>query len=287
FEAARALAEKGAHVVFACRNLDKGRAAVASVASRRPRGEVELQELDLADLASVERCARTVRERHSKLHLLINNAGVMALPPRTTRDGFEMQLGTNHLGHFALTGRLLPALLAAPDARVVTVSSLAHRFGRIRFADPHFERGRYQRWVAYGQSKLANLLFAFELQRRFEAARADARSLACHPGFASTNLQFVAPRMEGAKGMEWVMKLNNRFIAQPAAEGALPTLYAAVGALPGGEYVGPGGLFEIRGEPRPAKTSGSARDPEKAARLWRLSEEATGVRFDFGGGGAG
>ncbi|MEM9075299.1 MAG: oxidoreductase [Myxococcota bacterium] len=280
FEASRALAERGAVVVLACRNLEKGRAAVARIKEGSPRARVYLEALDLADLASVRTFAERMNERLEVLHRLINNAGVMALPYRRTADGFEMQMGTNHYGHFALTGLLLDLLLAAPNARVVTVSSLAHFFGGIRFRDPNWENF-YQRWAAYGQSKLANVLFAFELERRFRAAGTSALSVACHPGFASTNLQFVGPTLDGSKAMMALMKWNNRYVAQSAAEGALPTLYAAYGNVSGGYYIGPDGA--LRGAPKPARASKKARDPELAARLWALSEESTGVYFRFAG----
>jgi NAD(P)-dependent dehydrogenase (short-subunit alcohol dehydrogenase family) len=201
----------------------------------------------------------------------------MALPLRRTADGFEMQFGTNHLGHFALTARLLEKLLAADAARVVTVSSLAHKFGRMRWKDPNWEGG-YQKWLAYGQSKLAKLLFTFELERRLRARDTKAIAAACHPGFADTNLQFVGPKLEGSKLQAWLMKLNNEVIAQDASAGALPTLFAATdGSVRGGDFIGPDGVLGIRGTPAKENPAKHAQDPEAARRLWDLSVELTGV----------
>jgi NAD(P)-dependent dehydrogenase (short-subunit alcohol dehydrogenase family) len=267
-----ALAGRGAHVVMACRDLDKGRAAQAHVT-----GRTDLRPLDLADLASVHAFAETV----ASVDVLINNAGVMALPRRTTADGFEMQLGTNHLGHFALTGLLLPRLLAAPAARVVTLSSLAHKIGRMNFDDLHGER-RYFRWSAYGQSKLANLLFALELQRRVAAAGSALRSVAAHPGYAATNLQFQANNITGTPIDRVLNRVTNAVVAQSDAMGALPELYAAtMPDVPGGSYVGPDGRGESRGYPKLTAPNARASDPESARRLWEVSEELTGVRYDF------
>jgi NAD(P)-dependent dehydrogenase (short-subunit alcohol dehydrogenase family) len=278
-ETARALARRGAHVVLACRDLDKARAAVDSIERERPAGRVEARALDLASLASVRAFAEACAAAHSALELLVNNAGVMAIPRRRTADGFEMQLGTNHLGHFALTGLLLPCLLAAPGARVVSVSSTVHRIGRIDFDDLQGER-RYGAWRAYAQSKLANLLFAFELQRRLSAAKVDAISAAAHPGYAATELQFVGPRLKGSSLGASVMAFGNRLFAQDAAMGALPTLYAATAPdVRGGDYFGPDGLAEMRGHPRRVGASRRARDAEAAARLWEASEQLTGVRW--------
>jgi NAD(P)-dependent dehydrogenase (short-subunit alcohol dehydrogenase family) len=257
FEAARELAAHGARVIVACRDLTKGAEAAA-----RMTGDVELRRLDLADLASVREFAAGV---DGPLDLLVNNAGVMAPPRRTTADGFELQIGTNHLGHFALTGLLLGNLLAGDEPRVVTVSSGAHRIGRIDFDDLQSER-RYFRWGAYGQSKLANLLFAFELQRR---AGLSLLSVAAHPGYAATNLQGRS------------LAVFNLLVAQSAAMGALPTLYAATADIPPAAYVGPGGPGELRGPPALVSASGAARDEAAAARLWEVSERLTGVAFDF------
>jgi NAD(P)-dependent dehydrogenase (short-subunit alcohol dehydrogenase family) len=265
--AARELARAGARVVLAVRDVAKGQAAAAGTP-----GRAEVRALDLADLASVRAFADGLG---GEIDVLVNNAGVMALPQRRTADGFELQLGTNHLGHFALTGLLLDRL----RDRVVTVSSLNHRMGRIRFDDLQSERG-YGKWRAYAQSKLANLLFTFELDRRLRAAGSPLRAVACHPGYSATELQTAGPRMEGSGVRACGAALANRIFAQSAEMGALPTLYAAtVADLPGGAYVGPDGPFERGGHPRLVGTSYAARDLDTARRLWEVSEELTGVRY--------
>jgi NAD(P)-dependent dehydrogenase (short-subunit alcohol dehydrogenase family) len=280
-EAAKTLAGAGAHVVLACRDAAKAEAAAAELRAAAPRASLELLPLDLASLASVRDFAKAFADRHARLDLLINNAGVMAIPRRLTADGFEMQLGTNHLGHFALTGLLLPRLLAAPGARVVTVSSTAHRGGRLFWDDLHGER-RYQRWLHYGQSKLANLLFCYELDRRLRAAGLPLLSAACHPGYSATNLQFVGARMDGSRSMERLMGWANRVFSQDARMGALPTLYAATAPdVQGGDYYGPDRMFETRGHPKKVGSSTRSRDAESARRLWELSERATGVRYEI------
>jgi NAD(P)-dependent dehydrogenase (short-subunit alcohol dehydrogenase family) len=226
--------------------------------------------------------AEGFRAQHEGLDLLINNAGVMAPPRRETSDGFELQLGTNYLGHFALTGQLIGAMRDRPGARVVTVSSNAHKMGRIDFEDLQSER-RYRRWGAYAQSKLADLLFALELDRRLRAAGWLLESLAAHPGYAATNLQTAAPPLLDAL----VMRVSNVLLAQSADAGALPVLYAATQPdLEGGTYVGPDGLGEFRGHPHIATPSAGACDADVAARLWSVSEELTGVRFELGAGAA-
>jgi NAD(P)-dependent dehydrogenase (short-subunit alcohol dehydrogenase family) len=280
-ETARALARRGARVVLACRSPEKARAAEREVVAAAPSpGAVLSLPLDLADLASVAAFAEAFRKEHAVLDLLVNNAGVMAVPLRRTVDGFEMQLGTNHLGHFALTGRLLDLLLAAPAARIVTVSSSMHRPGRIDFDDLQCERS-YGPWRAYQQSKLANLLFTFELQRRLARHGARAIAVAAHPGYAATQLQEVGPRARDAALMAWAAGLGNRLIAQSAAMGALPSLYAATAPdVRGGEFFGPDAWFEMRGHPRRVGSSARSRDEQVAARLWTVSEEATGVRYE-------
>ncbi len=260
---ARALGKAGAHVVLAVRDVAKGETAAASVP-----GDREVRHLDLADLASVRAFAEAWQ---GDIDVLINNAGVMRTPERRTVDGFELQVGTNHLGHFALTNLLLPQL----TDRVVTVSSNAHRGGSISLDDLNWQRRRYQRWGAYQQSKLANLLFTLELERRLTAANSPVRALAAHPGYAATNLQFRSER-----GLEdRVMGLSNRLFAQSDEAGAWPTLFAASQDLPGGGYVGPDGLAEQRGHPTLVGRTSAASDVEMAKRLWALSEELTGVQF--------
>ena len=279
---ARELARAGAEVVLACRNLEKGEVARRQCEGQAPGANLELEELDLGSLESVGEFAERYRSKHDGLDLLINNAGVMATPRRSTADGFELQFGTNHLGHFALTGLLIGEMEGREDARVVTLSSGAHRIGRIAFDNLGGER-RYFRWRAYGQSKLANLLFALELDRRLRAAGSTVKSLAAHPGYAATNLQFAGPPGVDAA----VMKLSNRVIAQSDEMGALPTLYAATEpGLQGGTFCGPDGFLEQRGHPKPVAPSKAARDKELARRLWEVSEEMTGVRFELSGAAA-
>ena len=281
YEAALALAGHGAHVVLACRDQTKGQAAQQQIRAAHPQSSTDLLPLDLASLADIRRFADDVRTRYPRHDVLMNNAGVMALPYRTTADGFEMQFGTNHLGHFALTGHLLDRLLATPGSRIVTVSSTMHRAGTIHFDDPQWQRG-YSKWPAYGQSKLANLLFTYELQRRLERSSATTISVAAHPGYAATNLQSAGPRMEGSSWMEWITGIGNAVASQSAAAGALPQLYAAVaGDVRGGDYFGPSSIGELWGSPRKVGSNARSRDEAVAGRLWELSETLTGVRFVF------
>jgi NAD(P)-dependent dehydrogenase (short-subunit alcohol dehydrogenase family) len=270
---ARELARAGASVVMACRNLDKGHAAVEQVRAAVPDAQVQLEELDLASLESVRGFAERYRATHDGLHLLINNAGVMAPPRRRTADGFELQFGTNHLGHFLLTMLLLDLMEGREDARVVTLSSTAHKMGRISFDNLNGDR-RYFRWNAYGQSKLANLLFALELDRRLRREGSTVKSLAAHPGYAATNLQSAAAPLVD----RLVMKVGNTVIAQNDEMGALPQLFAATEpGLEGGTYVGPDGPGEQRGHPTIVSPNGRAQDEDTARRLWQVSEELTGV----------
>jgi NAD(P)-dependent dehydrogenase (short-subunit alcohol dehydrogenase family) len=275
---ARELARKGARVVLACRNTAKGQAAVAEIVSAVPDAQLELEALDLGSLGSVAAFAERFRSTHEGLDLLIDNAGVMAPPRQVTADGFELQLGTNHLGHFALMGRLIGTMQGRQDARVVTLSSNAHKMGRINFDDLQCTR-RYNRWRAYGQSKLADLMSALELDRRLRAAGSTVKSIAAHPGYAATNLQSAAaPALD-----RLVMVFTNMVMAQSAELGALPTLYAATQPdVEGGSYIGPDGLGEFRGHPRVVSPNRQARDERVAARLWTVSEELTGVRVELG-----
>ncbi len=280
-QTAKELARAGATVLMACRSREKAERAMESIGSEVPGADLELVELDLADLSSVAAAAAAVNARPAPLDLLVNNAGVMAPPRRETADGFELQFGTNHLGHFALTGRLIGKLLAAGAPRVVTLSSTAHRIGRMSFEDLSSVRG-YSRWPAYGQSKLANLLFTLELARRAAEAGTDLVAAAAHPGYAATNLQTAGIGL-GAVGklLQPVMWAGNVLFAQDEASGAVPTLYAATApGVGGGDFYGPDGFQEIRGShPALVGRTGRAADPEAARRLWVVSKELTGVGF--------
>ncbi|GIE28578.1 short-chain dehydrogenase [Actinoplanes italicus] len=268
FETARALAEHGASVVLAVRDVEKGKQA-----ADRITGDVTVQELDLTSLDSIRTAAATLRATHPRIDLLINNAGVMYTPKRTTHDGFELQFGTNHLGHFALTGLLLDRLLPVPGSRVVTVSSTGHRIqAAIHFDDLQWERS-YSRIGAYGQSKLANLMFTYELQRRL--ASHGTLAVAAHPGVSNTELVRNAPAALRLP-VTWLAPL----ITQPAASGALPTLRAATDpAVRGAQYYGPGGRGELRGHPRLVASSPASHDTVTQKRLWSVSEDLTGVHF--------
>jgi NAD(P)-dependent dehydrogenase (short-subunit alcohol dehydrogenase family) len=281
---AEALAAKGARVLMACRNEAKAKVARDEVAAKATGPEPEIVKLDLSDLDSVRAAAEQVNESVEQLDVLMNNAGVMAIPKSRTPQGFEMQFGTNHLGHFALTGRLQPALRRAPVPRVVTTSSGAHRMGRMRWDDLNWDSGRYGKWLAYGQSKLANLLFMSELSRRAGEAGSRLVSVAAHPGYAATHLQAVGPDQSGNRLMGSGWAVANRVMAQSDTMGALPQLYAAtMPDVEGGTYYGPDGLFEQRGYPTIVKRSSAARDADAARRLWDRSEELTGVSYSFGG----
>ncbi|MCT0226592.1 SDR family NAD(P)-dependent oxidoreductase [Synechococcus sp. CS-1331] len=273
-ETARALVRRGATVVLGCRSRQRSEQARTSLLADAAGGAINLLDLDLADLASVRTAARELADRYGRLDLLINNAGVMGLPRSLTSDGFEMQFGVNHLGHFALTMALLPLLRARPASRVVTVTSGAQYFGRIAFDDPQGER-RYDRWAAYGQSKLANVMFALELQQHLLAAGADVLSLAAHPGIARTNLQ---PASVAASG-SWFEPLAYRVMGplmQSSAMGALPQLFAATApaARPGGHY-GPDQLGGMRGYPKEVPVAPAATDGQQRLKLWQLSEQLT------------
>jgi NAD(P)-dependent dehydrogenase (short-subunit alcohol dehydrogenase family) len=271
FQTARALAGKGARVLMACRNPQKAEQALQRIRGEVANAQVELLSLDLASLASIEQATEEVARRSTSLDVLINNAGVMAIPRTLTADGFEMQLGTNHLGHFALTGRLLPLLRKGAAPRVVNVSSTAHRPGVLNVDDLMGERS-YKRWGAYSQSKLANLLFTAELDRRMGDWLLVA---AAHPGYANTHLQSG----QGNALLESVMKVGNLLIAQSDAQGAWPQLYAAtMPDVQGNDYYGPH-LFELRGSPKKVDRTDRAKSSEDAARLWEVSEQLTKVCY--------
>jgi NAD(P)-dependent dehydrogenase (short-subunit alcohol dehydrogenase family) len=275
YETAAALAAKGAHVVLAVRNLDKGKDAADRITAAAPGASVALQELDLTSLESIRTAADELRAKHEAIDLLINNAGVMMTPKSTTKDGFELQFGTNHLGHFALTGLLLDRVLAVSGSRVVTVSSTGHRFARgIRFDDLQWERD-YNRVGAYGQAKLANLMFTYELQRRLIGTNTIAA--AAHPGGSNTELARNLPRLVNAAIQPLAL------LMQGPDMGALPTLRAATdpGVL-GGQYFGPNGFAEQRGYPKIVGSTQASHDTAAQRRLWAVSEELTGVTFPVG-----
>ncbi len=270
FEIVRAFVSKGAKVVMAVRNPVKGDEAKEKIRKERPRAAIDVMKLDLAELASIRRFADDFRKRYSRLDLLINNAGVMAPPYGKTADGFELQFGTNHLGHFALTILLMDMLKKVPGSRVVTVSSGAHSFGVLDFDDLNWEKRRYNKWQAYGDSKLSNLYFTRELQRLLDEEGIHVLAVAAHPGWAATGLQ----RHQG-----WLVLLNN-FFAQPPGMGALPMLYAATAPdVHGGEYFGPDGMGEMRGYPVKVRSSRRSRDMSAARELWEVSEKMTGIRW--------
>jgi NAD(P)-dependent dehydrogenase (short-subunit alcohol dehydrogenase family) len=273
YETALALAGKGCSVVLACRNIEKAEAAKASILAQYPKAVVDCMTLDLASLKSVRKFAAAYKRHHGKLDLLINNAGIMMPPYSLSEDGFESQLAANYLGHFAVTGLLLSLITKTPNSRIVSLSSLAHQWSGIRFDDLHFER-RYDKRLAYGQSKLACLMFAYELQRRLRRAGHTTLSVAAHPGGSSTNLFQHMPKIVS------VFAPFATLVLQSAQGGAQPTLYAALGAdIQGGDYCGPQSMGEMRGDPGKVDSSRRSRDESVAARLWAVSEELTGVRF--------
>jgi NAD(P)-dependent dehydrogenase (short-subunit alcohol dehydrogenase family) len=283
-ETVRSLTAAGAHVVLTARSQAKAEAAVQEIHATVPAASVESLLLDLADLSSVRTAVDQFAVRHDQLDVLVANAGVMMTPHLTTVDGFELQLGTNHLGHFALIGQLLPLVLATPASRVVTVSSSVHHSGRIVLDDLMFERRRYTPESAYAQSKLANLSFALELQRRLEMVGAETISVAAHPGYSATNLQRTGPgQQEGLRGaiVEVAMRVGD-LVAQSAAAGARPQIAAAAApGVTGGTYLGPSGLGEVRGRGvTRARINPRARDTATAVGLWEASQELTGERYE-------
>jgi NAD(P)-dependent dehydrogenase (short-subunit alcohol dehydrogenase family) len=277
FETAKEVARKGAHTILACRNLERGVAALTVIKNEITNASAEVIPLDLSSLVSVHQFAAEFKSKYDRLDILINNAGIMYVPYGKTEDGFERHFGTNHLGHFALTGLLMDILLSTPDSRVVTVSSVGHRSGEMDFEDLMFEGGRrYRGQRVYGRSKLANLLFTYELQRRFEALGTNAIATAAHPGGSNTNL---ARHVED----RWYFRLMRPLyeaMAQSAAMGALPTLRAAVDPdVNGGDYYGPDGFMESTGYPVLVQSNQASHNLEDARKLWEVSEELTEVRY--------
>jgi NAD(P)-dependent dehydrogenase (short-subunit alcohol dehydrogenase family) len=273
YETARVLANKQASVIIAVRNLDKGNKALAKIIQQNKVADVKVMELDLANLASVKNFAENFQKNYSRLDLLINNAGVMIPPYSKTKDGFELQFGTNHLGHFALTGQLLELLISTQDSRIVNVSSGAHNFGKIDFDDLNWEKRSYAQWTAYGDSKLANLYFTYELDRKLKNRGINTLVTASHPGWTATELQRTGGN---------VMKYLNGIFAQDITMGALPTLRAAIEEdLKGGEYFGPNGFMEVGGYPVKVESNELSKDRAIAQKLWEVSEKLTSVKFEF------
>jgi NAD(P)-dependent dehydrogenase (short-subunit alcohol dehydrogenase family) len=270
YETARVLADKNATVIIAVRSLEKGNAAANNIKADHNNADLRVMELDLACLESVKTFADQFRRDYSRLDLLINNAGVMIPPYAKTADGFELQLGTNHLGHFALTGLLLDVITGTTDSRIVNVSSDAHRYGKLDFADLTWEKRAYKAWRAYGDSKIANLYFTYQLGKKLAEKSHRTIVAASHPGWTATELQ----RHSG------LFRFFNRFFAQDIAMGALPTLYAAVGPqVDSGDYFGPAGFKEMRGYPKKTESNRLSHDQAIAKRLWEVSEELTGVVY--------
>ncbi|MCJ7695820.1 MAG: oxidoreductase [Anaerolineaceae bacterium] len=277
FEEAKEFARKGAQIIMACRSMEKAKAALAKIQAEVPEAQIEIMKLDLTSQASIHQFANEFKAKHDRLDVLVNNAGIMLAPYSKTEDSFESQFATNHLGHFVLTGLLLDVILYTPNSRVVNVSSMGHRFGTIDFDNLMYEDGKdYSPARAYGRSKLANLLFTYELQRRFEAFRTDAIAVAAHPGSSDTNLsRYIEDR--------WYIKLLAplmKRMAQSAAMGALPTIRAAVDPdVKGGQYYGPRGFMEQKGPPVIVQSNSASHDEVVARRLWEVSEKLTGVYY--------
>jgi NAD(P)-dependent dehydrogenase (short-subunit alcohol dehydrogenase family) len=282
YEVTRVLADHGAHVLMACRNQEKAARARDKLESQLSRSSLELVDLDLSDLASVRAAAGRVLDQHARLDLLVNNAGVMGTPSLQTADGFELQMATNHLGHFALTGLLLDRLVTTERSRIVTVSSHMHRLGRVRPDDVAGAKARNP-WLVYSTSKLANLLFVAELSRRLEAGGFRTTALASHPGWTRSNLAGSGGALSGSRVRRRLSRAVGSNLGQSAAGGALPVLCASTAAnVRNGQYIGPAGAFGMYGPPRLARPSRRARDLSMAARLWAASEELTGVHYSVG-----
>jgi len=270
FEAARALASKNATVIIAVRNMEKGKSAADKIRVLHKNADVHVMELDLANLESVRSFAKAFKDKFNKLDLLINNAGVMIPPYSKTKDGFELQFGTNHLGHFALTGLLIDLLKSTKDSRIVNVASTAHKYGNIDFNDLNWEKRKYKAWRAYGDSKISNLYFTYELQRKLEEEKSTVKVTAAHPGWTATELQRHSR----------VFEFMNGFFAMKPWQGALPTLRAATDdAAQSGDYFGPDGWQEWRGYPKKVESNALSYDKTIAAKLWDVSESLTGIKF--------
>ena len=273
------LARRGAVIVMACRNQQKAKAAMILIHKEVPKARLHFIKLDLASLKSIKSFAKEFKQAFEQLDILCNNAGIMAIPYSKTADGFEMQFGTNHLGHFALTALLIDVLMKTPKSRIVNVSSIAHHFGKMNFEDLNSEKS-YAKWAAYGQSKLANILFTLELQKRLTEVGSKTLCIASHPGYASTNLQSVGPKMENSKIGEKFNAWANKMFAQSAEMGALPTLYAATHSpILGGNLYGPNKFWNSRGYPVLNQIAKQGRKPADGKQLWKMSEEMTKIKF--------
>ena len=281
-EVSKVFAAQGANLIMACRNISKGKEALNSIKEIYPGASVEVAELDLADLNSVQSFVEKITKEYKRLDILCNNAGVMALPELRTKDGFEMQFGTNHLGHFSLTLGLLPLLNTSDGARVVNISSMAAKMGKIDFSNLNAEKN-YDKWGAYGQSKLANLLFTFELQKRLQKSGSKTTVYSSHPGYSATNLLTTGPKLEGASVKKKFMQLADSLIATKASLGALSTIYAATSQeVKAGALYGPA-LFGMWGLPAENKIVEKGKDPETALKLWDVSEKLTGIKYQLTG----
>jgi NAD(P)-dependent dehydrogenase (short-subunit alcohol dehydrogenase family) len=281
FEASKMFAENNAEVIMACRSIKRGKDAKEDIEEKIEEPNLEVKKLDLADLESVKNFAEEFKANHEQLDILCNNAGVMAIPREETEDGFEKQFGVNHLGHFALTSKLFPALESAENARIVTQSSGLHKKGEIDF-DDLMHKEEYNPQQVYSDSKLANLLFAYELDRKIRREGLDIKSVGCHPGYAATSLQTRGAEKSGNKIKKFAMKAMNKVVAQSAHTGALPMMYAAVGKdIEGGDYTGPGGLMNMRGLPEKQESSEASYETSTAEKLWAVSEELTGIDFEL------
>lgn len=280
FEASKMFADSNAEVIMACRSIEKAKEAKEDIEKQIENAELEVRKLDLADLESVQDFAEEFKANHEELDILCNNAGIMAIPREETKDGFEKQLGVNHLGHFALTAKLFPSLKKAEKATVVNQSSGLHKRGKINFGDLMHEE-KYSPHQAYADSKLANLLFTYELERKIKEKDLPIRSVACHPGYAATNLQKRSAEKSGNKIKKYTMAAMNRVLAQSAEVGALPMIYAAVAEdVDGGDYIGPNGLMNMRGHPEKQESSKASQSKETAEKLWNVSEELTEIDFE-------
>lgn len=282
FEATRVLSGKNAHVIMGCRNTEKAEKAKKAILQENPKAFLDFIKLDLADLSSIREFVQIFKSKYSKLDLLFNNAGVMAVPKKTTVDGYEIHFGTNHLGHFALTGQLLELLFQTPNSRILTTSSNVHRIGNINFIDLQWENRKYGKMRAYGQSKLANLLFSYELQERLAGCGSSTMSIASHPGFTETDLPFQISGNENSRVRRGFKKFFGSILPQKVTTGVLPMLFSGLSPeLKGGEFIGPNGRFGLRGSPQIVKSNKRSYDDETSKKLWQISEELTGVKYEF------